>query len=418
MIINPMMTDTPPGRAAHKQTARLGLLCLALALFTTLDAQAGPREQAKQIHDRIAGIPPDADTLNTMAGLISGGNPTAAAEIALATDAFYNVTLKNWITPWTNLDQTIFAPLNDYTATAIGIIRDDLDFRRILYDNILYTAPNESGAPAYAMANNDHYAYLEDNNVSLQSALVQTTQSAQTDLPANATAGVMTTRQGAKAFFIAGTNRAQLRYTLMNHLCVDLEQLKDITRSPDRIRQDVTRSPGGDSRIFMNYCIGCHAGMDPLAQAFAYYEYSYDSDADPDGDSGRLVYNAEGSLDASTGTRVQAKYHINSTTFPQGFITPNDQWDNYWREGQNSLLGWDSALPGSGEGAKSMGQELAHSTQFATCQMEKVFQAVCLRAPSSPADRSQVTTMQTAFTANGYLIKPAFAQAAVYCMGD
>lgn len=398
----------------------LPVLCLALAAVCAMpsSADAGPREQAKRMHDRIAGIPPDTDTLNRMESLITGGDLTAAAGIALASDAFYNVTLKNWITPWTNLDQTIFAPLNDYTATVIGIIRDDLDFRRILYDNILYTAPNENGAPPYAMGNNSHYEYLESNNVSLQSALVQTTQSALTDLPANATAGVMTTRQGAKAFFSAGTNRAQLRYTLMNHLCVDLEQVKDITRSPDRIRQDVTRSPGGDSRIFLNNCIGCHSGMDPLAQAFAYYEYSYDSDADPDGENGRLVYNAEGMLDASTGTRVQAKYLINSTTFPQGFITPDDQWDNYWREGQNSLLGWDSTLPGSGEGAKSMGQELAHSAQFATCQMEKVFQAVCLREPSSPADRTQVSAMRTTFTSNGYRIKPAFAQAAVYCMGD
>ena len=37
---------------------------------------------------------------------------------------FYNVTLKNWIAPWTNEEQTVFTDLNDYTATAIGMIRD------------------------------------------------------------------------------------------------------------------------------------------------------------------------------------------------------------------------------------------------------------------------------------------------------
>ena len=42
---------------------------------------------------------------------------------------------------------------------------------------------------------------------------------------------------------------------------------------PDRIRQDVSRSPGGDSRVFLNSCIGCHSGMDPMAQAFAYYNF-------------------------------------------------------------------------------------------------------------------------------------------------
>ena len=99
--------------------------------------------------------------------------------------------------------------------------------------------------------------------------------------PPAATAGVMTTRAAAKAFFIDGTNRAMFRFTLLNHMCDDLEQVKDITRVPDRIRQDVSRSPGGDSRLFLNNCIGCHSGMDPLAGAFAYYDYVYDVDDRP-----------------------------------------------------------------------------------------------------------------------------------------
>ena len=48
------------------------------------------------------------------------------------------------------------------------------------------------------------------------------------------------------------------RFTLMSQLCRDLEQISDTTRTPDRIRQDVSRSPGGDSRVFLNNCIGCH----------------------------------------------------------------------------------------------------------------------------------------------------------------
>ena len=51
---------------------------------------------------------------------------------------FYNVTLKNFAAPWTNEAQTVFTPLNDYSATVIGTIRDGLDFRRILYDDLLY----------------------------------------------------------------------------------------------------------------------------------------------------------------------------------------------------------------------------------------------------------------------------------------
>ncbi len=70
---------------------------------------------------------------------------------------------------------------------------------------------------------------------------------------------------------------------------------------------------------------------------------------------------------------MQPKYLINSDNFKPGFVTPNDGWKNYWRQGQNSVYGWSTSLPGSGTGAKSMGTELANSDQFARCQVEKVF---------------------------------------------
>src|SRR5690606_13703569 len=100
----------------------------------------------------------------------------------------------------------------------------------------------------------------------------------------------------------------------------DLEPIKDTTRSPDRVRQDVSRSPGGDSRIFLNACVGCHAGMDPMAQAFAYYDYNETA--------GRIEYNGAGTVDPDTGTRVQGKYLINSDNFKYGYVTTDDHWDN------------------------------------------------------------------------------------------
>ena len=84
----------------------------------------------------------------------------------------------------------------------------------------------------------------------------------------------MTTAAGAGAFFYKGTNRAMVRFTMMDYLCDDLQYIADTTRPPDRIRQDPARSPGGDSRAFLNQCIGCHSGMDALAGAFAYYDFN------------------------------------------------------------------------------------------------------------------------------------------------
>jgi hypothetical protein len=379
---------------------QLACLMLAAALTVCAQAHAGAREQARRMHDRIAGVPPTDTVLGQMQADISGGNPAAAAQRAMANSNFYNITLRNMVAPWTNRDQSRFVPLNDYTATVIGMVRDDVDFSTLLSADLIYVA-NTPGAPAYSSADNNHYQYLDDNKVDLQSALQPQSQTGLLGLPAAATAGIMTTRAAAQAFFVAGTNRAMFRFTMLNHMCRDMEKVHDVTRPPDRIRQDVSRSPGGDSRVFLNNCIGCHSGMDPLAQAFAYYNFNETT--------GRLEYTAN---------TVQPKYLINKDNFKDGFVTTNDRWDNYWRRGQNQLLGWDAALTGTGTGAKSLGQELGKSDAFADCQVQKVFKAICLRDPDSAADRAEVQQVKTAFKGSGYKLKQVVADTAAYCMGN
>jgi hypothetical protein len=408
-----------------KQIGSLGLMSLLTTFMLLLagltlssPTEAGEREQAKRIHDRIAGVPPSAQVLDQMASFISQGQVNEAAYLAMNDPAFYSVTLKNWVTPWTNEEADVFAPLNDYTATVIGMIRDDVDFRQLLSGDILYVAKSAFNLPAYSVSNNALYQAMEDQSLDLKVVLEADTQSAQMGLPVDATAGVMTTRAGAKAFFKDGTNRAMFRFTLINQLCTDLEGLKDTSRAPDRVRQDVSRSPGGDSRIFNNSCVGCHSGMDPLVQAFAYYNYQYDVNGDPEGNNGRLQYLAAGQQDPVTGSRVQEKYRINSNNFPFGFVTENDNWNNYWREGLNHNLGWEQSLPGSGSGAKSMGWELANSQQFAQCQVTKVFENVCLRRPQDAQDRAEVSDMTETFKQSGYQIKQVFADSANYCKGE
>jgi len=377
------------------------IVCTLLVFSATVLADALERRQAKRLHDRLTGIPPEESVLNDMEAALMAGNDMEAALIAMDNKAFYNITLKNFAAPWSNRERTLFTPLNDYTATVIGMVRDETPFNELLSANLLYVGDPALGLPAYSMTDNDHYQALEDRGIDLKAHLQDVTQSSVTNLPANATAGVMTTRAAAAAFFVAGTNRAMFRFTLLNHLCNDLEQVKDSSYSPDRIRQDVSRSPGGDSRLFLNSCMGCHNGMDPMAQAFAYYNF--------DEASQRIQY---------TPGSVQPKYHINANTFKYGYVTPDDRWDNYWRSGQNALLGWDSNLTGSGSGAKSMGRELANSEAFARCQVKKAFRTVCLREPGNAADRNQVDITTASFKTDNYNMKTAFAEVAVYCMGD
>ncbi|KZY38246.1 hypothetical protein A3729_26625, partial [Oleiphilus sp. HI0043] len=277
-----------------------------------------------------------------MAADILAGEASNAAYTAMEHTAFYDVTLKNLAAPWTNEAMSSFVPFNDYMATVIGLVRDDADFRSVLYSDVLYVGNSSLGLPNPSISSNAHYEALEDGGHSLKEYLIASTQSEQYNIPSAAAAGIMTTRASAHAFMKDGTNRALFRFTVLNHLCNDMEQLNDTSLPPDRVRQDVSRSPGGDSRIFLNSCVGCHNGMDPLTQAFAYYNYDYNVENDPEGLNGQMVYNQEGMTDASTGSRVQAKYHINANNFEFGYITPDDSWENYWRSGRNQLLGWDS----------------------------------------------------------------------------
>ena len=380
------------------------IVMLLLGIALTVPAHAGYLEQARRLHDRLAGVPPTEDVLKDMADAIDPalpGNANTAAFMAMDNKNFYNVTLKNFAAPWTNRDQSVFVPLNDYIATVIGMIRDGVPFNTLLSHNITYVGEAGIVSAAPSATNNTHYEQLEANNINLRDKLEPAVQSEIQGIPPEAAAGVMTSRAAAEAFFIAGTNRAMFRFTMLNHFCTDMEQLHDPKLPPDRIRQDVSRSPGGDSRLYLNNCIGCHTGMDPMAQAFAYYNF--------DDETGALEYTAP---------NVQPKYFNNDLNFPQGFRTPDDKWDNYWRKGQNAYLGFDDALTGSGTGARSLGEELGNSDAFAACQVKKAFRAVCLRYPENQTDRDKVDDIVTTFRGTGYQMKQVFADAAVHCMGD
>lgn len=380
--------------------------------------------------------------------LISDPSGKLAAEYAIGTaqnpdaDAFYNVTLKNFAAPWTNEEQTVFTPLNDYSATVIGLIRDGGDFRQILHGDIIYRGDPGLGIAAYSNSDNNHYEQLEalgptvgnlaDPDI-LEGSITQPgiTQSSVTGLPSTATAGVMTSRAGAMAFFSDGTNRAMFRFTLMNHLCTDLEPLKDVSRTPDRVRRDVSRSPGGDSRIFLNGCVGCHAGMDGMAGAFAYYEWQYTGDKA----TGQIEYRLAPVPPATN--RVTEKHNINPNNFEYGYITTDDSWINYWRNGPNSKLGLRPADDGplasgwgpllnpdakgneTGSGAKSLGVELANSSAFAQCQVDKAFESICLRDPDVfAADRSARDGIVSNFVGSGYDMREVFTDVAAHCKGS
>ena len=146
----------------------------------------------------------------------------------------------------------------------------------------------------------------------------------------------------------------------------------DITRPPDRIRQDPSRSPGGDSRVFLNTCIGCHSGMDALAGAFAYYNY----DTGP-----RQMVYTPGQVQAQVRHQhrqlpVRSRHASTTAGSTTGAAARMRCWAGAARCRAAATVPSRSA------------RRSRTATQFANCQVQKVFQAMCLRPPSNAADRS------------------------------
>ena len=131
-------------------------------------------------------------------------------------------------------------------------------------------------------------------------------------------AGVITTRAAGEAFFSAGTNRRMWRFTAMNYLCRDMEQLQGHDRPADRIRQDVTRSPGGDSQIF-------HNTVRRLSLA-AWTRWRAPTPTSS-GTRRRCAW-------CTRPARCSRKYLINADVFPGGYVTIDDRWDNSGARGR------------------------------------------------------------------------------------
>ena len=154
--------------------------------------------------------------------------------------------------------------------------------------------------------------------------------------------------------------------------------------------------------MFLNNCIGCHSGMDPMAQAFAYYDYD----------------ETAGSMRLHAGRRaaevLQQQGHV-----PGRLLDAGRQLGQLLAQGPNSLLGWDGALPGRGSGAKSLGRELAHSDAFAALPgREGLPQRLLPRAERCAGSRRGAGDDRESFKSSGYQLKRVFAEAATYCMGD
>lgn len=110
-------------------------------------AHADSQDQARKLYSSLTGVNPTAAEVNLVANKIAAGKAQEAARDIVdsvngidSKGAFYSVTVKNFATPWTNVDYTKMYPLTDLTATVVGWVRDEKQFNKILYGDSVYIA--------------------------------------------------------------------------------------------------------------------------------------------------------------------------------------------------------------------------------------------------------------------------------------
>lgn len=376
---------------------------------------------AQKLHQRLVGVPAGEKTLRTMSDSIAKGDLRQAALEAMAVDSFssapfYRTTLKHFFSPLSNVHGQARFPLNDMTATLIGLFRDDAPFQKALFDDVLYVPVREQ-LPDYPRNSNAAYERLETEGADLRDPLslrqVKQSDVHKGDRAVKEPAGLLTTRAFAEAYYSAGTNRRAVKYLLKNFLCSEMETLHDTSSPDDRVRQDIPRDPDKDPNKYHTTCKGCHSGMDGLAGAFAYLDFQNQRlEEDPE-----KLQNAVKTAKPSA-ERESHKYLRLSNQFSNGYQTFDNEWVNRWIHGKNSpLLGFrdGTAHSAQGHGPRSLGQMLGQSEAFSKCMVQKVFSHVC-QTPPEPEDAAFLSQAVRNFEAGDYLLRNVFADVAAYCV--
>lgn len=385
-------------------TLRFALIGLFLTGMATHAQDRSPQGEAQWMLERLTGVkqPLDNPLIGQMATLIQQGDRIAAAELATAQPQFLNVTVKQTASQMSTREETIREPLNDFSATFMGAVRDGLDARQLLFGNFYYAATDStrlngitipSNLEADILRSNNHYAALERANLDVGAALVRVdgqriVNAAATSIPSPDPAGLLTTRAFLGAHAIAGTNRRLVEYTMRQFACIPIAGWADTLGSDLRIGRDIDRRPGGDEQKFLTTCKGCHTVMDGFRGAFAKWDFR-----DIGGVGPVAIHVANGVTAGGLTPNVDPNnrgviFKMNRNDFVQyagGYVSTDDSFVNNAIRGSNAtLFGWrgmapdsDAALSGRTTGAHAFGRLVANSQRFSQCMAKRIWAQVC-----------------------------------------
>lgn len=377
------------------------------------------RRRALDIFRRLTGVvvPIDDPRLAQMEERLNQSDAIGAARIATQDPGFLNFVVRDFAAKMSAREETVSTVLNDFTATLIGMVRDDVSAKEMLTANYYYQADaNLSTARSDLMADiissNNHYADLQTQGSDLKASLIrvdgQKLQTAANGIVNNPdAAGLITTRAFLEAHASAGTNRRLVEFTFREFLCTPIQVWADGSTSDFRVGRDVDRYPGGSNAKYRSNCQTCHANMDAMRGAFAQVDFR-----------DNVIKHTLFANTPQNPTGVASKFNQNTNVFPGGYTTTDASWINQAVAGANAdRFGWRGEV--MGVGIQQFGQMVANAKGFSRCMVRRVFQSVCLRDPAT-FENSAIETLTNEFEAGGYKLKDLFERIAVRpeCMGN
>ncbi len=390
------------------------------------------RKEAANIYSRLTSIkaPIDHPKVVEMESKIAAGDKMGAAAIATTESNFYNITVRDFAAKMSNREETISVPLNDFIATYVGGIRDDLNAKDFLSRNITYQSKSGYASVPQDLAedilkSNNHYEALDNGKYDLAKVLEAKPQMliSAAGIADNPTpAGVLTSRAFMSAHAVAGTNRRLVEFAFREFLCAPIASWADATGPDSYIGKDVDRFPGGEHSKFTSNCRSCHSGMDAFRGAFARYTFSAGFIKNSlltnplMGDDEDNSVNMKIS-DAPNAQLVAYKMNHNQQVFESGKTVVNDAWENFANRGSNvAFFGWKGAM--AGKGVTEFGKMLSESKAYPRCMVQKVYRSVCKRDVTA-LEANLVNTVTDEFVANNYNFKFLFQRIAIAneCIG-
>jgi hypothetical protein len=398
------------------------------------NSKADADQLALLMYRRIVGvsIPIGSKIIQDMSAQILAGNADLAAGLAVNEPDFLNITVRYMGIKMSYRDEKPNHPTNDFTATLVGAVRDDVSAQELLTGNFSYRVDParlpagvtvRSNVYADILRTNNHYADLDARGFSAaylarKNGMEIVAGNTIVDLlPEKDASPLLTSRGFTAAHAIAGTNRRMYEYTFREFMCVAMSDFSDTSISDEFVGRDVDRY---DAK-FQTRCKGCHGQMDGMRGAFAnidffdngtvgFLKHSSKLPAQP-----LLLAQTEGEFNFKTFRSaagatlypgVAEKMNHNEQVYTAGRIIDSDAFTNLAVGLNNAAyFGWRGPLKGNG--IKAFATMIASSERFGKCMAAKVFTEVCKRKPND-GDRALIDYAGKKFEDNGYKFKSLF----------